>query len=241
MTFKEYRRKLKDDKGLLVVCVLFVLLAFFHYDYSHYTEHTQCFIRCGFCLFIALSTALFYRIGFSVSFLAYAYTLIYFNTFFNFTSFVYVLIAIRCTPKLKIPALVLYVIDIIVLFGQRQLVISALAIHITCCIIISILLYIFFGIFKQESEPVKSDSDSLLKLNDDERNILSELAKGKLQKQVNGYSENTVTKHLKNAMERNNCKSKTELMHKYFKENPPETESQSIVIESQEQSQKQDA
>ena len=67
-----------------------------------------------------------------------------------------------------------------------------------------------------------------LNLTEDEKIILSELAKGKLQKQIEGYHQNTVTRHLKNAMERNLCKTKTELLQKY------------IVSESQNKSQKQD-
>lgn len=233
MTFKERRQKLKADKEMLIVSILFVILAFFHYDYSHYTEHLQCYIRCGFCLFIALCTALFYRPGFSISFLAYAYTLVYFNTFFNFTSFVYVLIVIRCTPKLKIPALILYAIDVSVIFGHRHLVIDALAIHIVGCIIIALLIYLLFY-FKNQDKATAAENN--LKLNEDEIAILTQLAEGKLQKQIDGYSVNTVTKHLKNAMERNNCKSKNELILKFLMENP-DIESQDIVNESQDKSQ----
>ena len=80
---------------------------------------------------------------------------------------------------------------------------------------------------------------STLLLTDDERIVLNELAAGKLQKQIEQFSVNTVTKLIKNAMERNNCKSKTELLHKYLKENPP-AESQKLVSESQDKSQDQD-
>ena len=220
MFLREFQQKLRKDKGMCAVCVLFVLLAFFHWDYSHYTEHLQCYLRCGFCLLIALSTLIFYRIGFSVVLLIYAYTLIYFNTFFNFTSFFCVLFAIKSTPKLTIPALILYVVDVVVLFGQRNLVISALAIHFTWCIIFTILFYIFFilkpkNIFTEKSK----QSVTKLNLNNDEKFILSELIEGKLQKQIEGYSVNTVTKHIKNAMERNNCNSKKDLLFRFMIEN----------------------
>ena len=77
---------------------------------------------------------------------------------------------------------------------------------------------------------------STLLLTDDERVVLRELAGGKLQKQIEQFSVNTVTKLLKNAMERNNCKSKTELLHRYLKENPSVSESQEDQDKSQEQS-----
>lgn len=233
MTFKDNLQKLKADKGMCTLCVLFVILAFFHFDHRNYTEYSQCYIRCGFCLLIALSTLLFYRTGFSITFLAYAYVLIYFHTFFNYTSFFYVLIAIRCSPKLKIPALILYVLDVIVLFGQRHLVISALAIHFTCCIIAVILIQLFFIKDTDINTKNEEKSETTLNLNDDEKFILSELTKGKLQKQIKGYSVNTVTKHIKNAMKRNNCNSKAELQHRFMNEthNNFVTESQDDVSE----------
>lgn len=61
---------------------------------------------------------------------------------------------------------------------------------------------------------------STLLLTDDERNVLKELAAGKLQKQIDIFSQNTITKLLKNAMERNLCKTKAELIYKFKKESP---------------------
>ena len=68
-----------------------------------------------------------------------------------------------------------------------------------------------------------------LMITDDERAVLKELAKGKLQKQIDLFSQNTITKLLKNAMERNLCKTKNELINRFLKENPDIG-----VIESQE-------
>lgn len=68
-----------------------------------------------------------------------------------------------------------------------------------------------------------------LLLTDDERSILQELADGKLQKQIDLFSQNTITKMIKRAMERNLCKTKAELLHRYIKENPA-IESQNAAI-----------
>ena len=78
-----------------------------------------------------------------------------------------------------------------------------------------------------------------LDLTKDERIVLEELAKGKLQKQIGQFSQNTVTKLLKSAQERNHCKSKQELISRYLKAYPqtPESESQNAAIESQDKSQ----
>ena len=164
----------------------------------------------------------------------YAYVLVYFNNFFNYTSFLFVLFAIYCNPKIKKHALLIYGLDVFVVFAIKQYAILTLGIHGLNCLFFYLLSTRVFGFVQT----------STLLLTDDERFVLTELASGKLQKQIEKFSPNTVTKLLKNAMERNKCKTKTELQHRFLKENPHimvAIESQESEIESQEQSQKQDA
>ena len=75
---------LKSDRLLFAIFLIHLLLAFFHMAYSFYTENqpTQCYIRASFCTAIALATFLFLRAGFSITILAYAGALLYFNNFF---------------------------------------------------------------------------------------------------------------------------------------------------------------
>lgn len=54
-----------------------------------------------------------------------------------------------------------------------------------------------------------------LNLEPDEEKIISELAKGKLQKEIDLFSHVTISKKLKEARERNNCISTDELVTKY--------------------------
>ena len=72
----------KSDKVLLSIILIHLLLAFFHFAYSFFSEHQQYYIRCGFCVFIAISSFFFLRKGFSLSILAYGCVLLYFNNFF---------------------------------------------------------------------------------------------------------------------------------------------------------------
>lgn len=58
-----------------------------------------------------------------------------------------------------------------------------------------------------------------LQLTEDERSVLTQLAEGKLQKEVEPFTQNQVTQILKDAMSRNMCKTKQELLNKYIKEN----------------------
>ena len=235
MTLRKRYQILKSDRVLFAIFLIHLLLAFFHIAYSFYTVYPQCYIRCGFCLLIAIATFFFLRTGFSYSILIYAYVLVYFNNFFNYTSFLFVLFSIYCNPKIKKHALLLYALDVFVIFAIKQNAILTLGIHGLNCLFFYLLSTRVFGFIPE----------STLLLTDDERYVLTELASGKLQKQIEKFSPNTVTKLLKNAMERNKCKTKTELQHRFLKENPHiihiAIESQADEIESQEQSQEKDA
>ena len=221
LSVKQKYQELKADKGFLIIFIIHLLLAFFHLVYSFKTDHWQCFVRSAFCFVIAISTFLFRRKGFSASILIYAYTLLYFNNFYNYTSIVFVIFAIIATPCLTVPALIIYGANIIPALVYRQNELPTIGIHVLNCIWICS--FIEFVVIKKTSQT--------LTLTGEERLILSELSKGKLQKEIKNFSPNTVTKHLKNAMERNKCCTKTELLHKYIKESPA-IESQKQVIES---------
>lgn len=209
---------IKSDKVLFSIFCIHLLLAFFHFSYSFYSTHYQCYVRCGFCVFISLATFFFLRKGFSISILLYAYVLLYFNNFFNYTSFLFVLFAIYCTPKIQTHALLIYAMNVFIALALKKCEILTLGIHGLNC-----LLFYFCAKFVFDSAKPKA-----LLLTDDERAVLKEMAGGKLQKQIDLFSQNTITKLLKNAMERNLCKTKAELIHKYLQENPesPATESQ---------------
>ena len=227
MNLTKKAQNLKADPAFLIIFVVHLLLAFFHLVYSFRTDYWQCYVRSAFCLFIALSIFFFQRPGFSVSILIYAYTLLYLNNFYNYTSCVLVIFAIIITPKLTIPALILYGANLIPALVYRQNELPTIGIHILNCVWIAA--FVMLVIFKR--------TKSTLELTDKERDVLDQMASGKLQKQVEGYSPNTVTKLLKSAQERNKCSTKTELISRYIKE--AGTKSQWAAIESQEQSQHQ--
>ena len=218
MTLKKKFQILKSDRVLFSIFLIHLLLVFFHMAYSFYTDYWQCYVRAGFCLFIALATFFFLRKGFSLSILLYAYVLLYFNNFYNYTSCLFVLFAIYCTPRMQKPALILYALNVFTALAFRGNEILTLGIHaMNCFLFYTCAKYLFATI-----TPVT------LLLTDDERLVLSQLAEGKYQKEVEPFSQNQVTQILKNAMNRNMCKTKQELLNKYIKENP-----KTSVIESQ--------
>ena len=220
MTLKKKLQIIKSDKVLLSVILIHLLLIFFHCAYSFFTDYWQCYVRAGFCFIIAASTILFLRKGFAVTIAIYAYVLLYFNRFFNYTSFLFVLFAIYSYPKIEKPALVLYAINLFVSFAVKQYAIMTLGINALNCILFYTLAKYLFATRIQ----------AVLLLTDDERIVLEELAGGKLQKEITDFTENRVTQIIKNAMSRNLCKSKAELLQKYITEYPERRR-----IESQEE------
>ena len=210
MTLKKKLQIIKSDKVLLSVILIHLLLVFFHCAYSFFTDYWQCYVRAGFCFVIAGTTIVFLRKGFAVTIAIYAYVLLYFNRFFNYTSFLFVLFAIYSYQKIEKPALVLYAINLFVSFAVKQYAIMTLGINALNCILFYILAKYLFATRIQ----------AVLLLTDDERIVLEELAAGKLQKEITDFSENRVTQIIKNAMSRNLCKSKAELLQKYITEYP---------------------
>lgn len=210
MTLKKRIQIVRSDRVLSSIILIHLLLVFFHCAYSFFTDYWQCYVRAGFCFLIALSTFIFLRKGFAVTIAIYAYVLLYFNRFFNYTSFLFVLFAIYSYQKIEKPALVLYAINLFISFAIKQYAIMTLGINALNCILFYTLAKYLFA----------SKVQSVLLLTDDERIVLEELANGKLQKEIKQFSENQVTQILKNAVSRNLCKSKAELLQKYIKEFP---------------------
>ena len=222
MTLRKKLQIIKSDRVLFSIIIIHLLLVFFHCAYSFFTDYWQCYVRAGFCFLIAASTFLFLRKGFAVTIAIYAYVLLYFNRFFNYTSFLFVLFAIYSYQKIEKPALVLYALNLFISFAIKNYSILTLGINgLNCILFYTLAKYLF-----------ATKVQSVLLLTDDERIVLEELASGKLQKEIKQFTENQVTQIIKNAVSRNLCKSKAELLQKYIKEYPERivTESQDDVI-----------
>lgn len=218
MTLKKRIEIIKSDKVLFAILLIHLLLVIFHIAYSFYTDYWQCYVRAGFCLVIAASTFFFLRNGFAISILIYAYVLLYFNNFYNYTSFLFLLFAVYCMPKIHRPAVILYFVNVFLALAFRKNEILTLGIHFLNC-------FLFYVCAKYLFATI---TPSTLMLTEDERYVLSELANGKLQKEIEQFSENQVTQILKNAIARNRCKSKAELVNKYIKEYPEVIEKESL-------------
>lgn len=207
--FRQRIKLLKNDEFLIKILILLLLLLVFHICYSFYaTTQYQSYIRAGNCFVISILIFFFGRKGLSYGFTFYACILVYFNTFYNYGSILLLLISIGANPTIKNKAFVLYLINVIIAFSIRKLLVFAFAIHSSYIILFYLCTKYVFSVKTPEK----------LNLTEDEKMILREMLMGKLQKEIDLFSQTTITAKLKNARERNMCKTTSELLSKYVTE-----------------------
>lgn len=201
---------LRNDSELLKIFLLHIFLIGLHfYEYKTNCIEYYWYIRAGGCGVISLFIFLFGRKGLSYGLMLFSCTLVYVNNFYNYATIFFMLIAIGANPKLKKFAPWIYLINVVVSFSLKKLDIIAFLIHIVYVFMFQIKINYVFAVNKPEK----------LNLTEDEKLILAELAKGKLQKEIDLFSEQTITHKLKNARERNMCNSTGELVEKFKQEN----------------------
>ena len=198
-----------NDKDLLHIFLLHLLLIALHfYEYKTSSIEYHWYLRAGGCGVISLCIFLFGRKGLAYGLLIFSCSLVYINMFYNYATIFFMLIAIGANPKLKKVAPWIYLANVVISFDLKRLGIVAFLIHLVYIKMFQIKMNYVFAINKP----------TVLNLTDDEKAILSELAKGKLQKEIDLFSEQTITHKLKNARERNMCNSTAELLAKYTSE-----------------------
>lgn len=117
-------------------------------------------------------------------------------------------IAMGANPKLKKVAPWIYLINVFVAYTMKRLGITPFAIHLIYCVMFYTKMNYVFAIHKPEK----------LNLTDSERQILDLKLQGKQQKEIDLYSQQTISAKMKSARERNLCETTEELMAKYAKE-----------------------
>jgi DNA-binding CsgD family transcriptional regulator len=197
---------LKNDKELLKIFLLHLLLIALHV-YENYVGNVEYhwYLRAGGCGLIALMIFLFGRKGLSYALVIYSCTLIYVNSFYNYATIFFMLIAIGANPKIKKVAPWIYLVNVVISFTLKRLGIIPFLIHVT---------YIFM-FYTKMSYVFAVNKPAVLNLTDSEKAILSELAEGKLQKEIDLFSQQTISQKLKNARERNMCDNTNDLVTKY--------------------------
>lgn len=128
----------------------------------------------------------------------------------NFTSLFIICVIIMIQPKFEIPAIIAYFIVVSIAFTINDESLLNFFIHLTRSLwFIIIVSFVVSNKFQRKS----------LILYEDEIAILKQLADGKhYQKEVEGFSENTIYRKLKAARERNGNITREELVELFKKE-----------------------
>lgn len=211
-SFEEF----KNDRVqyLSVICGL-IILGFQIYEYLIDGYLLESLIRCSFWIIYPIVVLLSGRKGIYWSFLVFSLILVQFIEYTNFSSFIIVLLFILIYPKCKWHVIPVYVLDVIIVCIRHDRTPAHLIIHYLCCA------FIYFAAEIINAQYRKNIlTDKQLVLDESERYILEKLAAGYKQKEIDGYSENTVSKKLKKCRKVNSCSTNSELIMKFIEQNP---------------------
>ena len=200
---------LRNDKDLALIMLLHIVLIGLHV-YENYVGNIEYHwhLRAGGCGLIALCIFLFGRKGLSFALVVFSCALVYINNFYNYATIFFMLVAMGANPKIKKVAPWIYLFNVFISFSMKRLGITPFLIHIVYCVVFYTKVNYVFAVHKPEK----------LNLTDAERQIMDLKLQGKQQKEIDLYSQQTISAKMKSARERNLCETTEELMAKYAKE-----------------------
>lgn len=223
------KKKFYEEKYLLFSLIAIAIVSACHWIQFARSDQIQPLVRaiCSTCYIIV---AIFLgKKCWSIMIFIWALAILYFNRFYNYTSFVMVLIACGIhTKKIEKPAILIYIICVgICLFLYKDSW-THLVIHGLGC-------YFFYSVYEKiksvisdyeykinsmelQLKELKGEKLPELILTEDEENIIKQLAVGREIKQIEGYCTNTIYTKLREARIRNNLLRNCQLIEIYIKQ-----------------------
>lgn len=202
MNLKENIKSFFTDEIRIITFLATSILCGYHIYQFITIQNPICILRI--IMYGILSISVF-MIGLKITYLILiilAYISCYFNSFVNFTGFFVLLLACRMNRRSEKWLLALYVMNESVALIYQHKEISHLLIHIITCVF-------FYMIYFFVNKP------KILELEEDEEEIIKEMACGKLQKEITLYSKNVIKEKLDHAKIRNHILSTDELITLY--------------------------
>lgn len=206
-----------SDKFVLFTIVISVLLSCLYVWKGIKAEFSLfgCII-IGMNLLYVPFAILFSRKGFPYFYIFYSFFLIFSMAFEqtylynNYTALFIVCVVIMIQPKIRIPAIIMYFVLVTVAFAINEEILYHYFIHVVRSIwYVGLIEFVLNDKFRRKK----------LVLYEDERMILDQLCEGKVyQKEVEGFSENTIYRKLKAARERNGKVTREQLVDAYRNE-----------------------
>lgn len=207
----------KDNQFILITSLLSFMMGLL-YLYKGFKEgiSTRTWIVIGLNLSYIPCAFIFKKKCFSYFYLLYSVVLIFITAFHktllynNFTCLFMLFIVIMVQPKIKFQALGIYFIAVTIAYILNEEQFYHYLLHVTRGV------WFFYTFNTVIGSTYKR---SKLSLHDDEIKILTQLSKNRLQKSIEfeGYSESTIYRRLKAAMNRNFL-TKKELIEQFKKE-----------------------
>lgn len=208
----------KSEKQFILISSALAFLIAILYVWKGFLEqfYIGTYIVIGMTLLYIPIIWIFRRPGFAIFNLVYSVVLVFIIAFYNtylynnFTGLLAIFIVMMVLPKFKWPAIGIYLVAVSVAFALNEENLCHYFIHLARG---GWLFHIFNHLLK-----VKYQRKKLI-LYDDERKILTELSKNRLQKSIelDGFSESTIYRRIKAAMKRNNL-TKKQLLEEFKKE-----------------------
>ena len=210
MRVKRHFKTLFQDRILcwtfLVWAVLMVNHLYMMIDSGYQIEPL---IRVGYCGVYLVLALMVGRRCWDFQMLLIAFSILYYNRWNNYTSWIFVLIVAYRNYRYRALLYSVYAVAAILCLAIGHRDIAHTCVHFTHCFCI----YFLFGLAK-----VQINSSKPLELTDSELVIIRQIADGKLKKEIKEFSKNTVTAKIKDACNRNRC-LEGELIWRY-KQNP---------------------
>lgn len=210
MRVKRHFKSLFQDKILcwtfLVCGILLANHVYMLFDSGYKIEPA---IRVAYCFIYFVTALIMGRKCWSFQLLLIAFSILYFNKWNNYTSWIIVLIVAYRHYKYRIIFYSVYAAAAVICLAIGHRDIAHTCLHFTHCFCI----YFLLGLAK-----VQLNSEKPLELTESELVIIRQLAEGSLKKEIKEFSKNTVTSKIKEACARNKC-LEGELIWRY-RQNP---------------------
>lgn len=206
-SLRDHFKKIFIDKQMAYIFIAAICFTICHvYMFIDSGYMIEPLIRICYCGLFFVMALIFGRKWMPLQFLVIAFSVMYFNRWYNPISFLLVAAVALKYPKWKIVLFVVYGIAVIICLAISNRNWAHGFLHYGYCAGV----YLICVDIRREFR-----SKEVLILTESEKEILEQLKNRKLKKEITGYSKNTVTQKIKDAMERNNCSTEGELMCKF--------------------------
>lgn len=213
---EKLRTFISDRKKTLPLVISVFLCIFNTYQFadSHFMTvpgiKALCFFAFSLAVLIKGERAI------PLCFALYGYIIMQFSDFTQYWPFIAVTVFTIYREKFTVPCMFLYLMDILIVCTRHGKTGIHVAIHILSCALIYLIIRGLRELLEERTLSARRHYWPKPELTEQEKYILSQMKEGKLQKEIPGYSENTVCRKLREARMRNGIPTTEELLMRFI-------------------------